>query len=217
MKERNRLLEDDIDPHHKKSLRTRFNQSQEWEQSSWSHTRLGCRTSNLLRSLLSVLSGGLLPTDTLMWSLCGLSGAPEMPIASCAHPHLCPSFLSVVTEAGFLDTLLKGLRSSGKHRACWVSHLALTLFKNLVIIESYCASSCIINVIIYYLWNAGCVLDAYTIIHWVTLELHSLLNYDVMLLPAAFAWEWYFSIYCSWLLHHVIVWTGSVDLKSSIY
>jgi len=34
MKERNRLLEDDIDPHHKKSLRTRFNQSQEWEQSS---------------------------------------------------------------------------------------------------------------------------------------------------------------------------------------
>lgn len=72
-------------------------------------------------------------------------------------------------------------------------HICLWHLKNLVIIESYCASSCIINIIIYYLWSAECVLDAYMIIHWVTLELHNLLNYNVMLLPAAFAWEWYFS------------------------
>ena len=34
MKQWNRLLEDGIDAHHSKSLRTRLNQSLEWEQSS---------------------------------------------------------------------------------------------------------------------------------------------------------------------------------------
>lgn len=185
MKQWNRLLEDGIDPHHRKS------------------------TGNLLRSLLPVLSGGLWPISTVMWSLCGLSEVPEMPISSCPHPRLCPSCLSVVTAAGWLGTLLKGLKSSGKHRACWVPHLALTLFKNLVIIESYCASSCIINIIIYYLWSAECVLDAYMIIHWVALELHSLVNYDVMLLPAAFAWEWYFSFT---VVGSFIMWWSEQDL-----